>query len=152
MDIRVDNLESPQVIRLLQEHLSSMALVSPPESCHALNLSGLKVPEVTFWSLWDDDQLAGFAALKHLSETHAEVKSMRTSAQYLRKGVGRTLVQHLIEHARSRGYARLSLETGSMAYFEPARQLYLSFGFEYCPPFGNYKEDPNSIYMMKVLR
>ncbi|TKR30121.1 GNAT family N-acetyltransferase [Luteimonas gilva] len=151
MEIRADDLEGPEVLGLLQEHLSAMQLTSPPESRHALDAAGLRRPDVAFWSIWDGAELAGCGALKELDATHAEIKSMRTAAAYLRKGVASKMLEHLIAEARRRGYRRLSLETGSMAYFEPARKLYASFGFVPCAPFGNYKEDPNSVFMTKLL-
>lgn len=151
LDIRIDDLHGAAVIGLLQEHLRAMERVSPPESRHALDLAGLRRPEITFWSVWDGAELAGCGALKQLDERHAEVKSMRTSEAYLRRGVASLLLRHLIAEARARGYRRLSLETGSMAYFEPARTLYASFGFQPCGPFGSYLLDPNSVFMSRAL-
>ena len=151
MDIRIDNLESPEVLALLREHLDSLAPTAPAESRHALDLSGLRAPDVTFWSIWDGPVLAGFGALKQLTNSHAEIKSMRTAASYLRQGVAAKLLRHMIQEATARGYSRLSLETGSMAFFEPARRLYTSFGFAPCQPFGSYKPDPNSVFMTKKI-
>jgi putative acetyltransferase len=151
MEIRVDDLRGSQIIHLLDEHLSSMSSISPPESCHALNLDELRQPEITFWSIWSGSELAGCGALKELDPEHAEIKSMRTAAAYRRKGVASQLLRHLIEEAKHRGYRRLSLETGSMVYFDPARRLYSGFGFVYCPPFATYVEDPNSVFMTKML-
>ncbi len=127
------------------------AEVSPPESVHALDLEGLRKPEVTFWSIWDGTELAGCGALKELDAEHAEIKSMRTAYAYQRKGIASRMLQHLIEEARGRGYRRLSLETSSMEYFEPARRLYALFEFVRCGPFAPYTEDPNSMFMTKVL-
>jgi putative acetyltransferase len=151
MDIRVDDLKGPEIRALLEEHLRALRSVSPPESCHVLDLAGLRKPEVTFWTVWDGDELAGCGALKELDRQHAEIKSMRTATVHLRKGVGTKVLGHLIAEAQKRRYRRLSLETGSMAYFDPARQLYARFGFTVCGPFGGYVEDPNSVYMTKVL-
>ena len=151
MEIRVDDLRGRQIIELLNEHLRSMKTVSPPESCHALNLDELRQPDITFWSIWDGSQLAGCGALKHLDGEHAEIKSMRTAESHRRKGVASQLLRHVIDEAKRRGHRRLSLETGSMAYFEPARRLYSSFGFTLCPPFATYIEDPNSVFMSKEL-
>lgn len=151
LDIRTDNLESPEVLALLREYLDSLAPTAPEESRHALDLSGLRGPDITFWCIWDGLELAGFGALKHLTKSHAEVKSMRTAAAHLRRGVGSMMLQHLIREAIARGYSRLSLETGSMNFFEPARRLYASFGFEPCAPFDGYKPDPNSVFMAKQL-
>lgn len=151
MDIRVDDLESAVVIELLQEHLAAMEPTAPPESRHALDLDGLRSADVTFWSMWDGIELAGVGALKQLSKDHAEIKSMKTATAYLRQGVASRMVQHIIAEAKASGYKQLSLETGSMAYFEPARRLYASFGFTQCPPFGSYIADPNSVFMTKRL-
>ena len=151
MEIRLGGLEDPAVIRLLEEHLQSMAVHSPPESIHALDLAGLKRPEMTFWSVWQDGDLLGCGALKELDARHGEIKSMRTAAAHLRKGVARRLMVHLIEEARRRSYERLSLETGSMEAFAAARNLYASFGFEECEPFGDYVLDPYSVFMTREL-
>jgi putative acetyltransferase len=151
MEIRLDDLQGAEIQALLQEHLLAMAQVSPPESRHALNLDGLRQPAISFWTLWDGALLAGCGALKELDSQHAEIKSMRTAQTYLRRGVASTLLRHLIAVAALRGYRRLSLETGSMAYFAPARALYESFGFDYCEPFASYRDDPNSVFMTRVL-
>jgi putative acetyltransferase len=151
VEIRLDDLTNPDVIALLQEHLRCMAEVSPPESRHALDLDGLRQPDVSFWSIWDGENLAGCGALKALDSRHGEIKSMRTAYGYERQGVGSRMLRHLIEEAKRRGYLRLSLETGSMKYFEPARSLYARFGFSTCAPFGSYREDPNSTFMTKQL-
>lgn len=124
-----------------------MAPTAPVESRHALDLSGLRSPDITFWTIWDGPALCGFGALKRLTQSHAEIKSMRTAASHLRRGVAARMLQHIIEEAAASGYSRLSLETGSMEFFEAARRLYASFGFAPCPPFGNYKPDPNSVFM-----
>lgn len=151
MDIKRDDLTGSEVIALIGEHLQGMALHSPPESNHALNLEELKKPEMTFWSAWEQDELVGCGALKELDRHHGEIKTMRTSSSHLRKGVAKRILQHIIEEAKRRGYQRLSLETGSMDAFEPARRLYASFGFQYCKPFSDYTEDPNSVFMTKEL-
>jgi putative acetyltransferase len=151
LDIKVDDLTGPEVIALIEEHLQDMALDSPPESVHALNLEGLKKPEVTFWSAWEQDELVGCGALKELDGQHGELKSMRTSSSHRRKGVAKQILEHVIEEAKRSGYKRLSLETGSMESFEPARRLYEIFGFQYCEPFSDYIEDPNSVFMTKEL-
>ena len=151
MHIKPDNLTGPEIAALLAEHLQCMAEVSPPESRHALNLDGLRQPEITFWCAWQDQELLGCGALKKLDANHGEIKSMRTAKAHLRKGVAAQMLQHIITEAKRRGYRRLSLETGAMAYFEPARQLYRKFGFQDCGPFGSYREDPNSVFMTKEL-
>lgn len=151
MQIRQDDLSGAEIIELLHEHLRCMALVSPPESRHALNLDGLRQPDITLWSIWDGPGLAGCGALKELDAQHGEVKSMRTAYAQQRKGVASLMLQHIVAEAKQRGYRRLSLETGSVEYFDPARKLYASFGFTYCGPFANYREDPNSVFMTKEL-
>ena len=132
MDIKIDDLQGPEIYALLQEHLQSMARHSPPESVHALDIEALRKPEITFWTVWENGELLGCGALKELDSQHAEIKSMRTSSSHLRKGVAKKLLDHILAEAKRRGYSRLSLETGSMAAFEPARQLYANSGFTYC--------------------
>ncbi len=151
MDICVDNLSSPEIIRLLHEHLQSVALHSPPESVHALGLEALRNPDITFWSVWQDSELMGCGAIKELDSRHGEIKSMRTVSLHLRKGVAARLMHHILEEAERRSYERLSLETGSMDAFAPARSLYASFGFEPCGPFANYVEDPYSVFMTREV-
>lgn len=151
MDIRLDDLKGAEVIRLLEEHYRNLRAISPPESCHVLDLPGLRKPGITFWSVWQERELLGCGALKELDPHHGEIKSMRTAAPHLRKGVGSALVKHIVEEARRRRYRRLSLETGAQAEFEAARRLYAGFGFETCGPFGDYVEDPNSVFMTKSL-
>ena len=151
MEIRVEDLTGAEIIALLHEHLRCMALVSPPESRHALNLDGLRQPDITFWSVWDGEELLGCGALKELDAQHAEIKSMRTASAHLRKGIASKLLQNLITEAKRRNYRRLSLETGSMDAFEPARRLYAKFGFINCGPFANYVEDPNSVFLTREL-
>ena len=151
MRIVIDDLSGPEVHELLQEHLRGMALNSPPESVHALDVEALRRPEVTFWTVWEDGELLGCGALAELDSRHAEIKSMRTSSSHLRKGVAKNLLGHILEEAARRGYSRVSLETGSMDAFAPARQLYANFGFTYCAPFANYVEDPYSVFMTREL-
>ena len=151
MDIRVDDLSSPEVSQLVQVHLRSMALHSPPESVHALGLDALRKPEITFWSVWEGPELVGCGALKELDAHHGEIKSMRTASLHLRKGVAARLLTHILEEAKRRSYRRLSLETGAMDVFAPARRLYASFGFRPCGPFADYVEDPFSVFMTREL-
>jgi putative acetyltransferase len=151
MKLEVDDLSRPAVHVLLNEHLQSMYQLSSPESVHALDLEGLRKPEIRFWTAWEGGVLVGCGALKELDRKHGEVKSMRTTNACRRKGVGRTILSHIIQVARSRSYERLSLETGSMEAFKPAHKLYESFGFTYCGPFGEYIEDPNSVFMTMRL-
>lgn len=151
LTIREDDLRGPEIAALLGAHLDQMADQSPPESRHALDLDGLRVPEVTFWCAWDGPDLLGCGALKALDPGHGEIKSMHTSAAHRGRGVGAKILTHIIDTARARGYRHLSLETGSMAAFAPARALYERFGFEYCAPFADYREDPNSVFMTLEL-
>jgi len=151
MDIIRDDLRGPEIAALLEAHLKDFEPLSPPESRHALDLEGLRRPEIHFYSAWEDGQLLGCGAFKRLDTAHAEIKSMRTDSQHLRKGVARAILAHLIDEARALGIQRLSLETGSMEAFAPARQLYAAFGFDYCEPFADYAEDPYSVFMTRTL-
>lgn len=151
MQIIRDPLESPAVIALLEEHLADMYATSPPESVHALDLSKLKAADVHFWTAWQGDNLLGCVALKQHSSAVGEIKSMRSAADVRGKGVGRALLQHVEQEAAKLGITQLFLETGSMAFFLPARRLYESAGFVHCGPFADYTEDPLSTYMHKDL-
>lgn len=152
MTIRVDDLRGPEIQSLLEEHLRNMHEISPPESVHALDLDGLRKPDVTFWTVWSSDsELLGCGALKEVDPRHGEIKSMRTADAYRRQGVARAMLKHIIEESQRRNYHRLSLETGSQPEFEPAQKLYEGFGFTHCPPFGDYVTDPNSVFMTRVL-
>ena len=151
MEIRTGGLDSHQVVQLLHEHLHSMTLHFPPESDHTLDLDALRKSEITFWSAWEGHELAGCCAMKELDPRHGEIKSMRTAAPHLRKGVAARLMKYILEEARLRSYERLSLETGSMEAFAPAHKLYASFGFEMCGPFAEYVEDPYSMFMTRKL-
>lgn len=152
MVIRLDDLQGPEIRALLEEHLRHMHEMSPPESVHALDIAALRRPDVTFWTAWEGAALLGCGALRELDPTHGEIKSMRTSRAHLRRGTARAMLAHIVDAARRRGYARLSLETGSMTGFAPARRLYAGFGFAICPPFGDYVDDPNSVFMTLALR
>lgn len=151
MLVKIDDLQGIEIAKLLQEHLEGMRAISPPCSVHALDIEALRQAEITFWSAWNDGQLLGCGAMKELDATHAEVKSMRTATQHLRKGVAATLLQTIIDAAQTCGYRRLSLETGSTEDFKPAHRLYESFGFKVCGPFGSYALDPFSLFMTKEL-
>ncbi|MEM7165366.1 MAG: GNAT family N-acetyltransferase [Planctomycetota bacterium] len=151
-EIRVDDLRGAEIAALLQEHLDSMHDVSPPGGVHALDLDALRVPAVTFWSVWDGRFLAGCGALNELDPAHGELKSMRTAASYLRRGVAARLLEHMLHVARQRDYARLSLETGSTAAFAPAQALYERFGFVRCGPFADYVDNSFSRFMTLELR
>ena len=152
MKIIIDDLKGQEIARLLSEHHADMLLHSPEESVHVLDLSALKASDVTFWTAWIDGELAGCGALKELDSTQGEIKSMRTSKEFLRKGVAREILSFILEKASERSYARVSLETGTMDVFLPAQQLYQSFGFDYCQPFADYVEDPYSAFMTKMIK
>ena len=147
MKIMPGNLDDKRVVALLDEHLQGMADHSPPESIHALNLDGLRAPNITFWTIWDGEELCGCGALQELDGGHGEIKSMRTAARHLRKGVAARMLEHILDEARRRGYSRLSLETGSGPGFDAAHALYEKYGFSYCGPFSDYKDDPFSRFM-----
>ena len=151
MEIRIDDLTGREISELLREHLANMAENSPPESIHALNIEQLRQPDITFWSVWSDDGLLGCGALKELNARHGEIKSMRTAANHRRKGVAAKLLEHILEEAKRRNYKRVSLETGSMDAFAPAHNLYARFGFTKCGPFADYVEDPNSVFMTRLV-
>ncbi|WP_047982298.1 GNAT family N-acetyltransferase [Ornithinibacillus contaminans] len=151
MEIKLDDLTGEAIKQLIVEHLKEMGQNSPAESIHALDLTKLKAAEITFWSAWEEDELVGCGALKELDATHGEIKSMRTSPNFRGRGVAKLMLQHIIAEATKRGYLRLSLETGTMAAFEPARNLYKRFGFNECEPFAEYIVDPNSVFMTKEL-
>ncbi|WP_168171438.1 GNAT family N-acetyltransferase [Lacimicrobium sp. SS2-24] len=151
MEIMVDDLSRAPVQALLQEHLSDMYATSPAESVHALDIERLKSPSITFYSGWSGKRLMGCAALKALSPKQGELKSMRTSTHARHCGVASRLLTHILQECTSRGYQSISLETGSQSYFEPARKLYEKFGFCYCGPFGEYRADPNSLFMTLTL-
>ncbi len=147
MRIETDDLSRPQVHALLEEHLANMYELSPPEHVFALDLTELRAPGITFWTVWDGETLLGCGALKELSATHGEIKSMRTPKASRRKGAGRAVLAHSIAVARERGYETLSLETGSHPDFRTAQSLYQAFGFNYCGPFADYEENSSSVFM-----
>jgi putative acetyltransferase len=151
LQIRIDDLRGPEIAALLEEHLRGMYATSPPESVHALDLGALRRPEITMWSAWQGAELLGCGALKQLERAHGEIKSMRTAAAHLRKGVAAAILREIIDEALRRDYRRLSLETGSGAAFAPAQALYRRFGFRPCGPFAGYVEDPFSFFMTREL-
>ena len=151
MLIKIDDLTGVEIKELLNEHLIGMSQNSPPESVHALNIIELQTPGITFWSGWEEGNLVGCGALKKLDSLNAEIKSMRTASSHLRKGVARKILRHIMNQAKEGNYGRLSLETGSMAAFEPARKLYEHFGFVYREPFADYVDDQNSVFMTREL-
>lgn len=151
MKIVLDDLSGPEIAGFLDEHVQEMRAVTPLKSKHALDLDGLRRPEVTFWSVMDGDNLVGCGAIKRLDAGHAEVKSMRTAPARKRGGTASLLLEHIITEARRMGFTRLSLETGAAEFFLPARKLYGKFGFIECGPFADYRPDPNSTFMTKTL-
>ena len=153
MDLRfeLDDLTRPAIVGLLEEHLDDMYAVSPPESVHALDLDGLRAPGMAFWSAWDGEALVGCGALKDHGDGSFELKSMRTATHGRGRGVGSRVLGFLLDQARSRGAARVVLETGSEDYFAPARRLYQRHGFVVRGPFADYTDDPNSVYMELAL-
>ena len=152
MNIVPGDLSDPRVIDLLRVHLTAARAASPPRSAHALDLTGLRSPDISFWASWDGERLMGIGALMRLAADHGEVKSMHTAEAVRGRGAGSAMLRHIVAVAEARGYRRLSLETGSMAYFQPARALYQRHGFRPCEPFAGYGLDPNSVFMTLDLR
>jgi len=146
-----DDLSGPDIAALLRLHLDEMHQWSPPSSVHAMPIERLRQSDVTFWSVWDGETLAGCGALKHLDAAHGEIKSMRAAPEYRGKGVGKAILHHLLAEARTRGYTRVSLETGSTGPFLPAQSLYRANDFAECPPFADYVLDDFSICMTRTL-
>jgi putative acetyltransferase len=136
----------------VEHHVKSARAATAPRSDHALDLEGLKAPDIRFWAAWDEDVLLGVGALKRLSDDHGEIKSMHTASDRRRRGIASAILLHIVDAARGMGVSRLSLETGSWEYFVPARELYKRHGFVECPPFGEYVSDPNSVFMRRDLR
>lgn len=151
MRIVVDDLKGPEIAALLEAHVAELRSISPPESKHALDLDGLRQSGTTMWSVWEGDEIVGCAALKDLGERHAELKSMRVAKEHQGKGIASALLQHVLAEARTMGFTRISLETGSMDFFAPAHRLYARHGFIECGPFGSYKDDPNSVFMTREV-
>lgn len=151
LDIREDDLTGDAVAALLGEHLEDMHEITPPGSVHALPLDALRAPDVTFWSAWEGNELVGCGALKEIDAETGEIKSMRTASGHRGRGVGSRVLRHIIGEARRRAYRHLFLETGSMPEFEPARSLYRRHGFSLRGPFGDYADDPNSVFMTKAV-
>jgi putative acetyltransferase len=151
LQIREDDLTGQAIADLLQEHLADMYEITPPGSVHALDLEALRSPDITFWAAWEGLELLGCGALKELDAKNGEIKSMRTAKAHRRKRVASKILEHMIAEAKQRGYVRLNLETGSFPEFAPARALYTRYGFDYCGPFAEYIDDPNSAFMTKKL-
>lgn len=151
LTFRLDDLSGEATRALIARHLAGMRTYSPPESVHALDIEKLRAPDVTFWSVWVGEEIAGCGALKRLDSRQGELKSMRVADAFLGRGVGRALLEHLIAEARARGMETLWLETGSAPAFAPALNLYESAGFVRCGPFGDYTDDPFSVFMTRAV-
>ena len=151
MLIREDDLTGDEIINFLREHLDEMHEITPPESIHTLDLEALRSPDITFWTVWEGEELLGCGALKELDTKSGEIKSMRTAVAHRGQGVASMILQHILVEAGKRNYLRLNLETGALPAFEPARCFYLSHGFEYRSPFADYTEDPNTVFMTRLL-
>ena len=145
------NFNHPEVNELLIKHFVELKAASPEGSAHVLDISGLQVPSIKFWSLWENEMLMGCGALKFLDKEHGEFKSIRIHDNYRKKGNGLNVVNHLISEAKKLKIKKLSIETGAGDFFIPARKLFKQCGFEKCKPFAHYKEDINSVYLTKVL-
>jgi putative acetyltransferase len=152
MTITEGGLDDPRVQKLLAYHFQTARAETAPGSAHVLDLRGLKSTDIHFWSAWDGDQVVAVGALKRLSDSHGEIKSMHTEQSHRRTGAGSAMLQRIIAVARQMGLSRLSLETGSWPYFDAAREFYRRHGFVECPPFGGYVSDPNSVFMTLELR
>ena len=146
MKVIENNFDNAEVNHLLTKHFIKLRSVSPDDSCHVLDIKGLKDSSIKFWSFWDNNQLIGCAALKFLDDEHGEFKSIRVEDNSRGKGFGKKIISHLIEVAKNEGIKRLSIETGAGDFFKSARKLFKKFGFKTCRPFADYKEDPNSCY------
>ena len=151
MRIIFGDLDDPRVTALLHTHLLTARAETAPGSAHALDLDGLRAPDISLWTIWDGETLAGVGALKRLTADHGEVKSMHTAVALRGRGFGRAMLQHIIEAAREAGMKRLSLETGAWEFFRPAHALYRAHGFVDCPAFGDYRPDPNSLFFTRHL-
>ena len=149
--IIVGNFDHPEVNELLKKHFIELRAASPEESTHVLDIAGLKVPSIKFWSLWENNRLIGCGALKFLDKEHGEFKSIRIHDNFRRQNIGIKLIQHLIIEARKHNLKRISIETGAGKFFEPARKLFKKCHFEPCEPFAHYKIDPNSLYYTKQI-
>jgi len=145
------NFDHPEVNELLQKHFIELRAASPEGSAHVLDIQGLKVPSIKFWSLWKNDELMGCGALKFLDRHHGEFKSIRVHDNFRKNGNGIQIIKYLIEEAKKLKIKRLSIETGAGKFFQPARKLFFKCDFVACSPFAHYKEDKNSIYLTKLI-
>ena len=146
MKVIENNFDNIEVNDLLTKHFIELRSVSPDDSCHVLDIKGLRNPSIKFWSFWDNNQLIGCAALKFLDNEHGELKSIRVEDRFRGKGIGEKIISYLINVSKKEGIKKLSIETGSGDFFSSARKLFKKFGFKTCVPFADYKEDPNSCY------
>lgn len=151
MEIIIDDLSGPAIAAFLEDHVRQMLEITPPESKHALDLDGLREPDVTFWSVMDGDAVVGCGAIKRIGPGHAELKSMRTDPARRGTGIASLLLEHILAEAVRMGYTRISLETGSDDFFRPAHRLYQRYGFAFCEPFAGYLPDPLSVFMTRTL-
>ena len=145
------NFDHPEVNQLLKKHFIELRAASPEGSAHVLDIPGLKVPSIKFWSLWELNQLMGCGALKFIDKDHGEFKSIRIHDEFRGKGFGTRIINHLINEAKNLNIKRISIETGSGEFFAPARRLFENCGFKSCAPFAHYKEDINSLYLTKLI-
>ena len=145
------NFDHPDVNDLLTKHFIELRAASPEGSAHVLDIPGLKVPSIKFWSLWDEKKLIGCGALKFLDKEHGEFKSIRIHDNFRNQGQGINVINHLIKEAKKLEIKRLSIETGAGEFFKPARKLFKKTGFIVCEPFAHYKEDVNSVYLTKLI-
>ncbi|MEO1700707.1 MAG: GNAT family N-acetyltransferase [Pseudomonadota bacterium] len=151
INVREDDLSGPEIAVLLQRHLDHMRSITPAESVYALDIEGLRVPEITFWTAWDGDDLVGCIALKDHGDSLGEIKSMHTLAERRGQGIARKLLETLMDEARSRRMERLSLETGRTEHFRPAQELYRRYGFKETSPFADYRDDTHSFFMTRMI-
>ncbi len=145
------NFDNQEVNELLTKHFVELRAASPEGSAHVLDIPGLKVPSIKFWSLWKDEKLIGCGALKFLDKEHGEFKSIRIQDNFRMQGQGINVINHLINEAKKLKIKRLSIETGAGDYFIPARKLFKKAGFIVCEPFAHYKEDVNSVYLTMLI-
>ena len=145
------NFDHPEVNKLLTKHFIELRAASPEGSAHVLDIPGLKVPTIKFWSLWESEKIFGCGALKFLDNEHGEFKSIRIHDDFRNKGYGIKIIDHLIYEAKKLNIKRISLETGAGKFFDPARRLFKKCNFERCQPFAHYKEDLNSLYLTKLI-
>ena len=145
------NFDHPEVNELLKNHFVELRAASPEGSAHVLDIPGLKIPSIKFWSLWENDKLMGCGALKFLDKDHGEFKSIRVHNDYRNRGNGIKVIKHLIEEAKKLNIKQISIETGAGKFFEPARKLFQKCDFKPCEPFAHYKKDINSLYLTKLI-